>query len=229
MIRRPPDTGDGADQIDFKPFFDMIVGVLFILLVIISGQLYQTRFHGKAPVKDEALLVSERLKREKISQFLQGFQDNLTLQALTNHLDTNTQTVSLPLHQFFELREESVKPKPDVIGTLARALSQSLPCLTTASTAPDACRGKVIDGVVYLSLHVAPPQSGVLPTNLEALTLSLHGRIAEMQPALLRLNARDGQALFKRRYGTMLPPAAGPDFQGSLEFYFDFETAQMQK
>src|SRR5260370_3488 len=66
-----------SDGSDFKPFFDMIVGVLFILLILISAQMFFAQHSVEdSAVDDDAKKVA--LERNKqIKSFLEDVAERL--------------------------------------------------------------------------------------------------------------------------------------------------------
>ena len=53
------ETADDLDGVDFKPFFDMVVGVLFILLILIAAQLFFSQFQDQSETA-----AQENIERE---------------------------------------------------------------------------------------------------------------------------------------------------------------------
>ena len=69
------EAADDLDGVDFKPFFDMVVGVLFILLILIAAQLFFSQFQDQS--ENAAQENIEREWREEVSGFFDRFQRGL--------------------------------------------------------------------------------------------------------------------------------------------------------
>src|SRR5260370_41673002 len=87
-----------SDGSDFKPFFDMIVGVLFILLILISAQMFFAQ-HSVEQSADDAKKVS--LERNKqIKSFLEDVAERLRKNGFDVDVDLIRRQLVLRLDQF---------------------------------------------------------------------------------------------------------------------------------
>src|SRR5215212_1219045 len=92
-------TDTESDGSDFKPFFDMIVGVLFILLILISAQMFFAQHSEQSAVEAEAKKVS--LERNKqIKSFLEDVAERLRKTGFDVDVDLSRRLLVLRLDQF---------------------------------------------------------------------------------------------------------------------------------
>src|SRR5260370_23695236 len=89
-----------SDGSDFKPFFDMIVGVLFILLILISAQMFFAQHSVEdSAVDDDAKKVA--LERNKqIKSFLEDVAERLQKNGFDVDVDLIRRQLVLRLDQF---------------------------------------------------------------------------------------------------------------------------------
>jgi hypothetical protein len=82
-----------SDGSDFKPFFDMIVGVLFILIILISAQMF---FAQRSMENTDA----DKLERNKqIRSFLEDVADRLRMNGFEPGIDLVRRNLTLRLEQ----------------------------------------------------------------------------------------------------------------------------------
>jgi hypothetical protein len=80
-----------AEAVDFKPFFDLIIGVLFIFLILIAAQIFFTQW---APTHDQT-----RNWEAEISRFFEKLAGGLRQVGLTASVDSENRTISVLLEE----------------------------------------------------------------------------------------------------------------------------------
>jgi hypothetical protein len=122
-----------ADAVDFKPFFDMIVGVLFIVLILISAQM----FFAQRAVQEASATEPQRraLRRQsQIDLFLTHVADRMRTRGLSVQVDHIRSVIAGPLP---ELRGGHLgAPRFDeaLIRGLGEELSAGLQCVGPSPT-----------------------------------------------------------------------------------------------
>ena len=209
-----------TDEQDFKPFFDLIVGVLFILLILISAQM----FFAQSPnddVKDSKQIELER--RKQIAAFMGDVAAKLKDNGFDPQIDVEHKMVTLPMEPL-RSRSTSNMPRFDEakIVALTRSLLSPLSCASgkvpTATTCPNWNLIHLGEAVVEAGVSNAPSESGLSReryAQLEAAVLA--AAVFSKSPDLLGLTGSGGGPLV-RIIGGSAPPAAD-----NLQINFAFE------
>jgi hypothetical protein len=119
-----------AEGVDFKPFFDLIIGVLFIFLILIAAQMFFTQW---APIREEA-----RSWQNDTSAFLEELAGALRRVGITSSVDTNTTTLAVPLRELVAAPRDG---RPRIL------------------TGPAADFGRVLDAHLSCVARPVPPQA----------------------------------------------------------------------
>lgn len=164
-------------DIDFKPFFDMVVGVLFVLLILVAAQLFFTQWAATpstATQPDRAQKLRLDWEREA-STFVEHLANRLRSRGFDVKLDIVDRSMSLPLGEIAQ-SEPGGSPRVDAagIGAIGEILSERLRCL--------------------------PGQSGPRAADCPPLTIL---RLGQMR-AEVRLQGAPEQALAPDRYARLL-------------------------
>jgi hypothetical protein len=215
---------DDLEGGDFKPFFDMAVGVLFIFLILIGSLLFfQTVDNTGAASAQNS--VHER--EMQIAAYLRGLADDLRARGLTAEIDLANAAIVLPLGQIATVGGDGLpKLQPQAANGLGEVLARDLACVAPAGDRSGGCAvfpllrldragGNVRIGEVAASL--APDRFGYL------LAGELSSAMAEASPGLLGLSAGDGSMLWKIESAVGTGKAAGPGTVGgdfSIAFRF---------
>ncbi|MFL6796333.1 MAG: hypothetical protein ACJ8F3_02860 [Xanthobacteraceae bacterium] len=219
-----------AESIDFKPFFDMIVGILFILLILISAQLFFAQHASDETYESQE---ARRIALERERQTL-SFLEEITLRLRTAGLEANVdrfrRAVRLPLQQVLAGSAASVPSFSDpALATLGRVLANRLPCVLAATPRPADCRetGLLQLGAVDAELRPNLAASPLAPDRYAQLAMTLFSAgLLRAQPDLLALtNAAGTPALrFSGVSASGQPAAAGAAAAtGELSLLFVFQ------
>jgi hypothetical protein len=127
------------EAIDFKPFFDMIVGVLFVLLILISAQMFFTQWASDPVTKkaqEEAQRISLEWQRE-ISLFLARTAERARGSGLTVILDHVDRSIVIPVSEIARVdRTGEPRVEQEPIRALGEAALGELDCLRGQARAP---------------------------------------------------------------------------------------------
>lgn len=214
-------------DVDFKPFFDMVIGILFILLILVATQLFFTRWQDNPPRPNEderlrALFLEERaafwadLERE-----LAGKLPGLTI-------DRDRQTLGVPLSLLVEIDGPRLASRTGGIAVLAEALARQLGCLPQQRPPADgrSCRPyKLLALQAVKGRVLAGPVEGMAAgTPAQGAAAALAASLIAAAPDLLALRAPDGRSAFP--YALSADALAGPPRPGTpagqLELNVDF-------
>ena len=217
---------DDLEGGDFKPFFDMAMGVLFIFLILIGSLLFfQTvdKTTGAVSAQNNA-----REREMQIAAYLRGLADDLRARGLMAKIDLANAAIVLPLGQIATVGGDGLpKLQPQAAKGLGEVLARDLACVAPAggdrsggcAAFPllrlDRAGGNVRIGEVAASL--APDRFGYL------LAGELSSAMAEASPGLLGLSAGDGSMLWKIESAVGAGKAGGPGTVGgdfSIAFRF---------
>ena len=216
---------DDLEGGDFKPFFDMAMGVLFIFLILIGSLLFfQTadKMTGAVGAQDSA-----RERAMQITAYLRGLADDLRARGLTAEIDLANAAIVLPLGQIATVGGDGLpKLQPLAAKDLGEVLARDLACVAPGGDRSGECAafprlrldragGDVRIGEVAASL--APDRFGYL------LADELSSAMAEASPGLLSLSAGDGSMLWKVESAVGTGNSAGPGTVGgdfSIAFRF---------
>lgn len=164
-----------VDDSDFKPFFDMIIGVLFILLILISAQM----FFASAPERSSALDEKNKLSLKRDIQrkfFLEDFRDRLRAGGFQVELDLPARTLILDLAQFSSTSVGGVPQfSENRTKSFSREMSDRLACVFAVQSV-----GCVDTNLVQLG-QVKVDVGGALPSSDSNLSRE---RFAELQSTL---------------------------------------------
>jgi len=218
---------DDLDGGDYKPFFDMAIGVLFILLILIGSLLFfQT---ADKATESASAQNSARERQAEIAAYLQWLADHLRAQGLVAEVDQANSAIILPLGELATIGGDGLPAlQSQATKDLGQVLAHDLACIAPGADRPGSCgtfpqlrldeaAAEVRTGEIAGGASLQPDRFGTL------LTDKLSAAVVEASPDLLRLSGRDGSALWKVRstLGTGRPAATqtvGGDFAIGLTF-----------
>ena len=196
-----------SDDIDFKPFFDMIVGVLFILLILVAAQLFFSRWNaddGRPPPQSN-------LFEQEAGQLFDALKAQLQAQGFTPVIDRSASRIGLPLTGLVATSEAGLpQPEPAALVRLGRALSIPLGCIDGPADATCPSYRSLRLAALRPSLTLSGlPSAGALAPDaaVRLLGTSLYAGLVTGAPALLKLRNDAGQLA--------LQPLADPTAIGS--------------
>ncbi|MCC7348080.1 MAG: hypothetical protein IT538_11835 [Variibacter sp.] len=185
-----------ADEaIDFKPFFDMIIGILFILLILISAQLFFSQWKdapSKAELEARAAEARRLALEADIERFLQELKAALTQAGFSPAIDRVSRSVSLPLDELVHSAGAARRPDADALARLGRVLQRSLDCVAAAP--PVGCAVSLVRISrmdTRLSLANAGPAGTPEPSS-RVLGLTLAAALFSTTPGLLLVSGSAG-------------------------------------
>lgn len=216
-------TPQGSDSIDFKPFFDMVVGILFILLILIAAQLFFSRFESDSP---EAQLQQKRAARAAEQElFLKDVTNALTKAGYPAILDRAGNRITVPLAELSlpQAKTSPITPwqPPDFASTTR---------FTSVLTGIMACTG--LDMAVVCTrnydvslthtdfvLNLGGLASGQTPSpQAQILGMQMEAALFAPAPQILNWNGAYGTALFSRTVAIV--PVKGPAESSTIAVEF---------
>jgi hypothetical protein len=215
------DTESGGS--DFKPFFDMIVGVLFILIVLISAQM----FFAQHSMEDSDAAKLERNKQ--IRSFLEDVANRLRMDGFEPGVDLVRRRLMLGLDQLSSSPIGGIPTFSDrQVETVGRVLSNRLGCIFSEPARPSDCMDwnllRLGELQVELQAGVLPQESPLSPDRFSQLAMTLFSaKLLSSRPDLLSLTGAGGTPLFHFQPLPPLNPSLGGGESGRVQFNFIFE------
>jgi hypothetical protein len=127
-----------GEVIDFKPFFDMIVGILFILLIFIAAQLFFTQWDD--PVARERTRQLAYQWESQAATLLQDIAENLRRRGVSAEVNKTAQSVTVPLSELMDVSVNGavrIDARSEAVG---RVLADRLGCVPgQRNGVPDGC------------------------------------------------------------------------------------------
>lgn len=198
-----------TDQVDFKPFFDLIVGILFILIILISAQMFFAQRAAEKAVTDPQTRL--RIERDKqIENFLEAVAQRLRDDGVAAQSNFTTRSIVLPADPLLAAGDAGAPSFTNrAIESVAAALAQPLACVAE-SPVREGCADwpllRAEDVAVRFQGKVAPPASGLPPDRyLGVATSVLYAALLSHKPALATLSSTAGAPLIRPA-----APDAGP-------------------
>jgi len=226
---RDADLLDREEDADFRPFFDMVIGILFVLLILVAALIFFQQVQDNT-VTSEAARQESAIRRAEIAAFLGTLADRLRGEGLDATVDLAGSAVLLPLHQVVAVERQGLPGvEAEATARLGRTLTGLVSCVSQPRNAGAAC-------AAYDRLHLdaldVRVSTGALPPGT-ALPRDRFGRLASalLSAALLRnetglLQASDEAGQRVMAFDDALAgssPAAAPDGPGGdvvLSFAF---------
>lgn len=225
-----------SDAVDFKPFLDAVVGILFILLILITAQMFFNRW---ADVVEDAARDRNREARlaweNEATVFLNDLADRFRAIGTNPVVDLRAKSISLPLS---DLAQVGIDHRPrinPVTAHVGRLLAEHLLCLggTNVTVQGNCPKLDILRlGRLESQLHVGAPQGGDLPADAYAYYFSIifSAKFVDEAPGLLAIRDSSGgpavQAL--TRAAAVGPPFSGQSQEGYLTLQFLFDGAPTQ-
>jgi hypothetical protein len=204
-----------SDTIDFKPFFDMVVGILFILLILIAAQLFFTRFETDSPEAQAQQKRATRLIEQEL--FLNSVADTLKKSGFVPTVDRVGNRVSIPLSSVTGPQKNTGAqwplPNPEKITAFAQGLTRTMSCAALNQTAFCAKRFDVNFASAAFELTLGGGAAGATPNpQAQILAMQMGAALFGAAPEALAWYGYQGTALFpsvvKVTSATVLPEAS---------------------
>lgn len=221
-------SGADVDGIDFRPFFDMVVGILFILLILIGALLF---FQQSAQDENAARGAEHNAQvlDAQITRFLELLGSDLRQRGFGAGVDLANRSVSLPLAVLAkvgpgglpELSEERAK-------SLGQALAGDLQCLVSVPQHPETCGAFDRLRLNGASLQVQTgnlPEGAALPQDQFARLLrsEFAANLFRATPALLSLVNSAGAPILEAAGSlSTAPPPDRESLGGEIRIGFEF-------
>jgi hypothetical protein len=208
-------SDQSSDTIDFKPFFDMVVGILFILLILIAAQLFFTRFETDSPEAQAQQKRAARLVEQEL--FLISVADTLRKSGFAPVVDRVGNSVSIPLSSVtWPQTTASAQwplPNQDRVAAYAQQLTGAMNCTALNQISICAKRFDVNFAAARFELNLGGQPAGATPNpQAQVLAMQMGAAIFGATPDALALNGYQGTALFpsfvKVTPATVLPEAS---------------------
>jgi hypothetical protein len=211
-----------SDGSDFKPFFDMIVGVLFILIILISAQM----FFAQHSMEDAD--AGKLARNKQIRSFLEDVADRLRKNGFEPGIDLVRRRLTLSLDQLSSSPMAGIPTFSDrQVEAVGRVLSNRLECIFTGPAQPSDCMdwNLIRLGEVQVELRpgALPQESRLSPDRFSQLATTLFSaKLLGSRPDLLSLTGAGGAPLFHFQSLPPLNPVVGSE-SGLAQFSFIFE------
>lgn len=215
-----------TDVIDFKPFFDMIVGILFILLIFIAAQLFFTQWDD--PVARERARQLAYQWQHQAASLLQDIADSLRRRGVSAQVNTTAQSVTVPLSELMDVSGNGavrIDARSEAVG---KVLADRLGCISgQRNRVPEGCPDL---NLLRLSGIRGDARVNGIPTGTSLsgeryayyLSTLLGAEFLRGAPELAALTGSGGSPAL-RITGTSRESKEGGALQGDLEFTFSFE------
>ena len=213
------------DGIDFRPFFDMVVGILFVLLILVGALIFFQQTQDS--VTGTSAQSQQRRWRQQRDLFLQRLVADLQTKGLPASADTAGGAVRVPLNGLVEASMSGGLPelKGTVVVGVAGALAPAVSCVSVPRASVSSCPDSDLLSLDGLTMQVrvgAVPSDSALPRDRAArfLAASLAEALYGSAPDLLRASDRRGTAVIGFDSGTLGDGQTGGP--GDLELVFGF-------
>lgn len=187
---------------DFKPFFDMIVGVLFILLILVAAQIFFTQQSQDSAEQQAAAQQRRALIALEAGNFLDDMATRLKTAGFDPAIDRLNRTISVPVHQLMQRAGSPSTPAfdRDAIRKLADVAHETLSCVSLGVEQARTCRsfGPLKLSSVAPRLSLEQTVAGATPEPASRIAaLELATALFASRPGLLQLAAPGGTPAFR--------------------------------
>jgi len=215
-----------ADAIDFKPFFDMIVGILFILLIFIAAQLFFSQWDD--PVARERTRQLAYQWERQVASLLQDVAENLRRNGISAQVNTTARSLTIPLNELLTVPAGGAVRLDARTETLGKVLADRLGCVPgQLNNVPRGCPEVPLlrlAGIRGEARVAGTPAGGSLSPERYAYYLStlLGAELLRGAPELAALSGSGGTPAL-RITGATRDPKEVREVEGNLELTFAFE------
>ncbi len=162
------DASGAEDGTDFRPFFDMVIGILFVLLILVAAQIYFEQEQVDT-VSSDATKREAALRHADITTFLNALAARLLAAGLTPTVDPENGAILLPLQEVMSVDAGGLPAVQEVpAGRLGTVVAGMISCVTVPRSTDSACPPFGRLGLDRLAVTVRvgtlPPQAA-LPTD----------------------------------------------------------------
>ncbi|MDP2801186.1 MAG: hypothetical protein Q8O26_04805 [Phreatobacter sp.] len=217
------------DVIDFKPFFDLVVGVIFILLILIAAQMFFAQQQGDT-AQSRSEQAEELARRAEAMRFLDDLARELSRNGFEADVDRLGLAVVLPARTLVAGNSGPSCARPTVdreaAARFGRALAGKLACVGTGAVHRESCPAFALRGSANMIAELQTPTLGADATPgpvQRAMALDLAAAIFSAEPDLLALRTADRGLLIDPAFGVRAVPdaaARGGEACGQLRLGF---------
>lgn len=224
-----PSVRDDLDDIDFKPFFDVMVGVLFVLLILVATLLFFQTAQQEAESQQSSRqnFVARQIE---LKTFLELVARDLSDRHIDARVDLPNGAVIVPLDAVARLGADGL---PEIVEgqgeAVSAVLARDLSCVASSSQRSASCpqfRLLRLDHATALVRigTLAPRAKLPMERFAHLLASQLEAALFRKTPNLLALSNTSGRSLFVTSSAVGNPSAStDKDFGGDLEIGFVFE------
>jgi hypothetical protein len=180
-------TNQANDDFDFKPFFDLIVGILFILLIMISSQLFFTQWEKTVPELEKARL--SELRETEITLLLDRLAARLSKDGLQASINRSAQAVQVVLPLSTDAAANLTRVERSAVKLLGNSIFDVLSCATRAINPQRACDTYDHISLFGIDLSVTSPSAS------SEVGIFLAADLLEHAPTLLSMRSAAGRPL----------------------------------
>lgn len=182
---RPSDIDE--EPFDFKPFFDMIVGVLFVLLILIAAQMFFARHEvemDRASEARAAAAAADALHAVESKALLDRIAAALSARGLTPLIAYDRRMVSAP----WPRQEQAV-----IAAQVAQVLMETAACAALATAGSEGCPAYKALRLERLSLEITSASRTTDPeADVARQALDFAASMFAAHPELLRMRSTGG-------------------------------------
>ncbi len=221
-------SGADLDGVDFRPFFDMVVGILFVLLILIGALLFFQQTSQEESASREAER-NARVLNQQITLFLEKVETDLQGHGFETRADVPNKSLGVQLGALAGIGADGFPAVSNSrVEELGRTLAADLQCLFPAPRQPEVCAPYDLLRLNAASFRIETgnlANGAVLPQNQFArlLTSEFTSALFRGTPALLNLINQAGYpAIDTAGSLSSAPPPPGGNIGGEVQVRFDF-------
>lgn len=217
-----------TEGIDFRPFLDMAIGILFILLILIGALIFFQRV-----VDEESRADSESARilwEQEAHGLLRRVADGLKAGGIEATADLTGRRVSVPMASVIRITAGRLAANEQGMQVLARVLDQELAC-AAAPGSRSGCMPVTLLRIAGLRqtyrLRLLPDlAAGLAPHAYAHLVASVGGAVLlQQQPSLLSIVGSGGGMAVQTAEGEVVQPflrSADARIDGEIVLGFGF-------
>ena len=213
-------------EADFRPFFDLIVGVVFIFLNLLSAQMFFMR-HASMEASDSQAEKLELERKEQIKSFIEHVAEELQKRDLTSTVDLKRSELRMPMQQFAQSSPVAAPRFTNKsVEALGQVLSNHVNCLETPTSPNTNCPQwnlvKLSDAMIDVQTGKPPPELGLSAGRFgQLVTTIFSSALLSAQPQLLVPTNSAGLSLFQ--FGSLPSDLATNETEDLLRIKFRFQ------
>lgn len=216
-------SGNSDETVDFKPFFDMVVGLLFLLLILVSAQLFFSQWQVQPSPAELARQEAEARRHAfeaGVDEALTRIAQQLGAAGFSPAVDRLARSISIPAGEVFQ-KEAPGDPDRAALTRFAPAIFKELRCLSSPPPS-EGCPGAQRVRITRLETRLLLPaaEAGATPRTPQRLAgLALSSALFGAEPGLLDITAPSGSPAIETGARVETIPTAGGG-QLVLDFAF---------